>query len=316
MRFYRSDRHPLPAPLAVLLSLSTACAAVIAADEPANAAAVADTRAAETPASDPQATPPAPEEPSPQTGDAPAPRRKFEAAVGLRVGYGPDYTGASSSDFGASPAIYVRYGRLSLSSASGLIDRRNDDVLRGLGVDLSRSDTFRAGLSLRYDDGRSSDDKEGLRGIGGVESTVRVRAALQWRLPDNWRVSAALTPDLFNRGGGTLLEGGVSREWRLDESTRWRIGGSLTWANGEYMRSYFGVDEEGSAASGLPVYEPGSGWRDLSLATRLRYDINPRWTVNGGAGMTRLLGPTRDSPFTQDTLTFTVSAGAVYWLVP
>jgi outer membrane scaffolding protein for murein synthesis (MipA/OmpV family) len=316
MRFYRSDRHPLPAPLAVVLSLSMACASTIASEVPASPAAAPDTRAAEPPASGPQATTVAPEAPAQDTGDAPAPRRKFEAAIGLRAGYGPEYIGASRSDFGATPAIYLRYGRLSLSSASGLIDRRNDDVLRGLGVDLSRSDTFRAGLSLRYDDGRSSDDKEGLRGIGGVSSTVRVRGALQWRLPDNWRVSAALTPDLFDRGGGTLLEGGVSREWRFDARTRWRIGGSLTWANGEYMRSYFGVDEEGSAASGLPVYEPGSGWRDLGLSTRLRFDINRRWTVNGGVGLTRVLGPARDSPFTEDTLTFGVSAGAVYWLVP
>jgi outer membrane scaffolding protein for murein synthesis (MipA/OmpV family) len=240
--------------------------------------------------------------------------KDFELALGLRGGYGPEYMGAGRSEWGARPAIYVRYGRFSLSSASGLIDRRDENVLRGLGVDLSRSDTLRTGLSLRYDNGRSDGGSEGLRDVGDVSATVRVRGAVQWRPVPEWRFSAALTPDLFDRGGGTLLEGGVTYEWRPAARTRWYATAGLTWADAVYMQSYFGVDEDESEQSGLPVYRPGSGFRDASLSGRVRHDFSSRWTVSVGLGLTQLLGPARDSPFTEDTLTFGATFGLIYWV--
>lgn len=289
MRFYRRVRQPLRVSMAPCLAAVAIAAAAAVAAEPVPS----DGSTPGSPTNGPQ---------------------EFELALGLRGSYGPDYLGASESGFSGAPAIYVRYGRFSLSTASGLIDRRDDNVLRGLGVDLSRSNTFRAGVSLRYDRGRGDDGKEGLRGIGGVSSTVRVRGAVQWRPDANWRLSAAATPDLFDRGGGLLLEGGVGREWRLDPQTRLNAGASVTWGDARYMRSYFGVGEDETEATGLPAYEPGGGWRDASVTARLRHDLSRRWTVSGGIGLTHLLGPTVDSPFTGDTQTFGVSAGVIYWV--
>lgn len=250
----------------------------------------------------------------PEAQPAPPTRPKFELALGLRGGYGPEYTGSTNSGASIGPAIYVRYERFSISSASGLIDRRDDTVLRGLGIDLSRSEQWRVGVSLRYDQGRDSDGKEGLEGKEEIAPTVRVRAAVQRRFEHGWRVSAALTPDLLNRGGGTLVEFGASHEHRVTPDLRWFTGGSLSWGDARYMRSYFGINEQESIDSGLPLYDPSAGFRDAGLSTRMRWDVTDRWTVSLGAGMTMVLGPARDSPLTTDTLTFGVNAGAIYWL--
>lgn len=327
MRFYRpSDGWTL---LVATTMALTGPVAASADDAPSPAGTVAaDGSEAVAPAlpaaAAPVATAPAPaaadEAPSPTaSGDAaeseaPPVHPKFELALGLRGGYGPEYLGSTNSGGSIGPAIYIRYGRLSVSSASGLIDRRDDTVLRGLGIDLSRSEQWRVGVSLRYDQGRDSDGKEGLEGKEEIRPTVRVRAAVQRRFEHGWRVSAAVTPDLLNRSGGTLVEFGATHEHRVTPALRWFTGGSLSWGDTRYMRSYFGINEQESIDTGQPLYDPSAGFRDLGLSTRMRWDITNRWTVSLGVGMTTLLGPTRASPLTTDTLTFNVGAGAIYWL--
>lgn len=241
-------------------------------------------------------------------------RPKFEAAIGLRGGYGAEYLGADIRALDANPALYLRYGRVSLSSASGLVDRRNDDVIRGLGVDLSRTERLRVGLSLRYDQGRSSVGREGLAGVGGVSSTLRVRMLMQRRFDSGLRLGADVNTDVLGRDGGALLEMSVGLQRRLSSSLRWNTSGVLNWGNRRYMRSYFGVDADEASSSGLARYAPSSGWRDLGLSTQLRYDLDARWSMTGGLSLDRLLGPARDSPFTRSATNAGLSFGVIYWL--
>lgn len=332
MRFYRA----VTAALAALVAAPQWVAPAAAEADPAAVASPAppaeqapppapapspppqDTEAQETEAQaagaqEPAAAPTETPDGSSRPASPPPPKPKFEAAVGLRIGYGPEYMGASSRGFDWNPAIYLRYGRLSLSSASGLVDRRDDDVLRGLGLDLSRTERLRLGVSLRFDQGRDDDGKKGLNGTGEVPSTIRARFAAQRRFDGGWRLSAALSPDLLGRGGGTTLDIGVSREQRLSPTWRWNAGASLSWADQRYMRSYFGVSEQEAATSGLPAYQPSSGWRDLGVGARARYDVSRVWSTNAGCNVTRILGPARDSPLTNDTLTLGCSVGAIWW---
>ena len=63
-------------------------------------------------------------------------KHQWEGAVGLTMGYGPAYVGSDDYNIGLKPALYLRYGRFSLSSGAGFATRRADQVLRGLGADL------------------------------------------------------------------------------------------------------------------------------------------------------------------------------------
>ena len=73
-----------------------------------------------------------------------------------------------------------------------------------------------------------------------------------------------------------------------------------TWANADYTRAYFGVDDAGSLASGLDVYRPDSGVRDVGAGLTAGYWFSPSFGVIGRAGAAYLVGDPADSPITDE----------------
>lgn len=264
------------------------------------------------------AAPPAPEAapvpaPAPAPVPAPAPSStKWEGAIGPIVSHNPAYQGADQATTKVTPGFFIRYGRLTVTNTGGFVTRRADDVLRGLGLDLSRSDRVRVGLQLRYDRGRQEDSADALKGLGDVKSTVRLRLGATWRFDDGWRIGAGWSLDAFARGGGNLGDLGVSREQRLSPDTVWTWGATLNAAGDRYMQSYFGVSEDQAARTGYPVYEAKAGLRDVSLTAGFRTDLSHDWLAIGGIGVSRLLGPAAASPLTKQPTTWGINAGLAW----
>jgi len=68
---------------------------------------------------------------------------------------------------------------------------------------------------------------------------------------------------------GVDLEGHYHPIERLTLSA----GPGFTWANGPYMRTFFGVSAAQSAASGLPPFEPGSGVDTIRFSLGAHYHL-------------------------------------------
>lgn len=289
------------------------CAAVRAADEPAEAAAAppaaaasAASPAASGASAEPAATPATPPKPKPYEW-------KWEGAIGPVVSVSPDYAGSSRRNTSVTPGYYLRYGRISISNTSGFVTRRNqDDIFRGLGLDLKRSDRVRLNLALRIDNGRRSADARGLVGIQNVRRTIRARSSATWQLGHGTKVALGWNADLLGRGGGNIYDIGVSHDRRWSEQTTWSVGVGLSAADRRNMQSYFGITPEESAASGHPVYTPGAGLRDVSLGTSWRSEISPRWVALWGASVGRILGPAAKSPLTTSTHQWSANAGIAW----
>jgi MipA family protein len=239
-------------------------------------------------------------------------KHKWEGAVGLTVGYGPAFIGSDDFDVGLKPAVYLRYGRFSLSTGAGFTTRRADQVLRGLGVDVWSTDRVRLSLAARLDSGRSESSSPALAGMGEVDGTLRARASANWRLDHGWQLGAAVSIDALGHGQGALGELSFSRETALTPDTVWIWGGSLTFGDATYMRSYYGVTTEQAANSGYAPYVPSAGLRDLALSIGLRSELTPQWVgfINGGA--TRSLGPLLDSPLVVQPLGWGINAGLAW----
>jgi outer membrane protein len=253
------------------------------------------------------------DEPAPAAPPAPPSESRWEGAIGPVVSYSPDYSGSSARSVSVSPGFYIRYGRLSISNAGGFVTRRNkDDIFRGLGLDVVRDERLRVNLGLRLDRGRKSADTKGLAGIDDVPQTLRARASVTRQLDRGWKVSGGLNADLLAHRGGNMLDFGISHDQQLTPDTTWNIGSGLTWADHRNLQSYYGVTASESMASGYPVYTPGSGFRDVSIGTSWRTEINPRWIALWGGSVGRLLGPAADSPLTTSTRQWSVNA-AVAW---
>lgn len=238
--------------------------------------------------------------------------RTWDAGAGLLLTLSPEYSGAERHKLRALPALYLRYGRFSVSNAGGFIDRRNEEVVRGLGIELGQSPTFRASLGLRYDAGRRESASAALAGLGDVKATVRARLAATWRPVPEWRLAGAWTIDAFGRGGGNFGEVSAAREGRWDAATTWAAGATLTLAGDRYLQTWYGVNAEQSRRSGLPVYAPSNGLRDVTLFASARQHVAQRWVLLVGASTTRLLGPARDSPLVKKPNSVAGQAGLLY----
>ncbi|HEX6703691.1 MAG TPA: MipA/OmpV family protein [Albitalea sp.] len=234
---------------------------------------------------------------------------KWEGALGPVVSLAPQYSGSSSRRTSVSPGYYLRYGRISLSNASGFVTRRNkDDVFRGLGLDLKQDDRLRLNVALRIDNGRRSSDSSGLVGVEDVKRTVRARSSATFQVAPTSKVALGWSTDLLGRGGGNIVDLGASHDRGWSAFTTWSVGASISAADARNMRSYYGVTPAASAINGLPVYEPGAGLRDVTLGTGWRTEVDDKWIVLWGGSVSRLVGPAARSPLTTAPRQWGVSA--------
>lgn len=249
----------------------------------------------------------------PETGVSQPFEGKWEGAIGPVMSLSPDYSGSAARKFSVTPGYYLRYGRISISNASGFVTRRNkDDVFRGLGLDFKRDDRLRLSLALRLDRGRRSGESPGLAGIENVRQTLRGRSSASYQLDGGWKLSTGWSADLLGRGGGNVLDGGISHDRRLSARTTWSLGAGVAWADHRYLQSYYGITPTESTASGRPAYAPGSGFKDISVGTGWRMEIDERWVALWGASAGKLLGPAAISPLTGSTVQWGLNA-AVAW---
>jgi MipA family protein len=79
-------------------------------------------------------------------------------------------------------------------------------------------------------------------------------------------------------------------------------GASTTFADDNYMESYFGVTAAQSLRSGLPEYEAGAGLKRYDIEASVTFMATENWLVRGQAGVGFLTGDAKDSPIVQDDM--------------
>ncbi|MGH6919359.1 MAG: MipA/OmpV family protein [Geminicoccaceae bacterium] len=82
----------------------------------------------------------------------------------------------------------------------------------------------------------------------------------------------------------------------------WRAAGYVgaTWADDDYMSSYFSVDAANAAASGLDQFNADEGFKDVNFGGTLTYGFLESWSVAVIGTYARLLGDAKDSPIVDD----------------
>jgi outer membrane scaffolding protein for murein synthesis (MipA/OmpV family) len=237
----------------------------------------------------------------------------WEGAVGPVVNLAPDYSGASTRKVSWTPGFYIRYGRLTASNVGGFVTRRNtDDIFQGLGLDLKRDDRVRCNATLRIDNGRKSADVRGPEGLDDIPRRLRARLSATWQVEPGWKVASGLNVDLLQRGVGNVLDLGATNDRRWSESTTWSLGAVVTAGDANFTRSWYGVTEAGSAATGKPVYKPGAGLGDINFSSGWRTEIGQDWIVLSGFSVGRLLGSAATSPLTTSVNEWRVYAGVAW----
>ncbi|MDR5814234.1 MipA/OmpV family protein [Caballeronia sp. LZ033] len=86
----------------------------------------------------------------------------------------------------------------------------------------------------------------------------------------------------------------------------------LTWAIGEYTRTFFGITPQESAASGVPRYDTGAGLRDVHFNVSATGTLSRHWSANIAAVAVRLEHDAAGSPVTERRLDLNGTASLLY----
>ncbi len=197
----------------------------------------------------------------------------------------PDYEGSNDYGFLGAPLIDLRYRDLFFLSSRD-----------GLGVSVIRVGGFSAGPLLRYRFGRDQDDNDALRGLGDVGGTVE--GGLFARYQAGPWVALVNAAQGLNGGGhrGATVHASLGYGGRLAEDWRFSLGPSVTWASGNYMQTYFGIDQQQSANSGYAVYDADAGFKDVGFGGTVSWRFWRTAAVTAIAEVKQLLGDAADSP--------------------
>jgi outer membrane protein len=215
--------------------------------------------------------------------------------LGLGVAAAPDYEG--SDDYKAVPLWNLRIGNL----------YHPDTYVHVLGPTLKSnllpSDHWRLGVSGRYIPERNdveddrvdrfhSVDASGMLGVmGGYDFIAGPQQDLGVMIDVKTDVSS-------DNGTLATLQGFYSSV--LGPRSRFGVSVDTTWADDNYMSSYFGVSGSNAARSGLHRYDANEGLKDAGVTVSYSYAFAERWGVTALARYDRLLNDAADSPIVDD----------------
>ncbi|MCH4023269.1 MAG: MipA/OmpV family protein [Acetobacter sp.] len=152
----------------------------------------------------------------------------------------------------------------------------------------------------RKDNGSNNLVTEGdsrLHGMGNVRASVGLRAFATYDLGP-----ISFAADFIKYEGddnkGININFGAFAPLKLSRSITLtpRIG--ATWANHNYMQTYFGVTDVQSARSNFDKYTPGSGFKNVDFGVSTSYKITNHWFIANDTSLHELLGDARHSPIT------------------
>jgi outer membrane protein len=231
------------------------------------------------------------------------PPREWDVTLGAAVASRPSFEGSDRSIVRPLPFVTVRW-RDTISLGEGGLSvtahRKNFRFGGGLTVDPGRKDHASGGIF------ESGDDR--LKGLGTIRASPGFRAFASTRLSlFNFEVSAV---KFLNHGVTANL--GLSAPLPLGKKLILMPHVRATWADGQYMQTYFGVTPAQAGASIFPRFNAGSGFKDVRAGANLIWRINNHWFAGTDVGVTRLLGDAALSPISLRDTNVTAMAMAGY----
>lgn len=209
-----------------------------------------------------------------------------QSVVGLGLAAVPKYEG--SRDYRALPLPILNYesGAFFIGSRTGL---------PGLGLKAKVAEEVTAGIYLSAGLGRDSSDHSHLRGLPDVKFHGLAGAFVEY---SPGRASFSIDArQALKSGYGATVDLGASYAVFQSEASTIKLGVNTSWANDDYMDTWFGVSNASAARSreGLSAYSASSGFKSAALSSTWLYRFNKNWMTSTTVGVKTLLGDARDS---------------------
>lgn len=218
----------------------------------------------------------------------PASANEWNLTLGAGIGAGPDYEGAN--EYGPRPILVARasFGDQSVE-------------LRGtsLRATLLKAGMFSAGPVVNYRFPRNDVAEDAVDDLDNIDAAVEVGGFVRFF---NKGLIAGLTAthDVAGTHDGYLISGQLGFRKQVLPLLASTITVSTTYANGDYMDTYFGIDAGDAVASGLDEFDADAGFKDVGVALNLQHGRREGWGLTGILSYKRLLDDAEDSPIVDD----------------
>lgn len=213
--------------------------------------------------------------------------------IGLGVATVPTYEGSPNRRTLAGPELTLSYR----SRDWGTVVFGQ----RGLIWNAVEAGRFRFALVAQFDPGRKAKDTSTLNptpgdkrlaGMGNVQASTEAGVGIGYG-----PVMLVARQSLSERGPkGAQADLIVEIPWSLSDRFGLRFALGATWANRDYMQTYFGVTAAQAQATSFSVYTPKSGCRKVDASVGAEYAIASSWKLQANVGFSQLGDDAAASP--------------------
>jgi outer membrane scaffolding protein for murein synthesis (MipA/OmpV family) len=210
-------------------------------------------------------------------------------SFGLGAGVVPDYEG--SDDYEVVPVPF----------AEAVWSNNMYVRLQGLKLmaNVLPHDIFRLGPMANYRGDRDDVDDSAVDRLEKVDNAFELGAFAGVEL-DQWYARLEYLQDISDEHDGYLFTLAGGYNWQVEQNSTLSFGVSTTYADSDYMETYFGIDRDNALRSGLREFGADSGIKDVAFSLGLTHRFTENWGLRVLGLYKRLTDDAADSPITDD----------------
>jgi len=236
----------------------------------------------------------------------PAAKSDWDVSLGAGAALVPTFEGSDRYHVMPVPLVSITYKDMISLNANGLSAYwRTGDLRIGAGL------VYNPGRSDSKDNGLFGNGDDRLRGMGDIDAALGLKAFASYHL---WvmDLSAAVTKYTGNDNDGVVVEMGLKVPYKLTDKFTLTPHVGATWANQDYMQTFFGVTAAQAARSGFARYDADAGFKDIRAGVDANYRFDENWFLNVRAEVKRLVGDAAESPISFSDTGVTAAAMVGY----
>ena len=200
----------------------------------------------------------------------------------------PNYKGSNQYEVSGFPFIDIKYKKIFFLN-----------FREGLGVNVLHTPNFRVGAAFNFYGSRDKDDSTYLQGFQDVDAGLDagVFGSISF---EKFSAKLKFRQDISNNHEGHLISGRLV--YKAIESRKLIANFNIktTYANDNYMKTYFGVTTSQASSSGFKEFNANGGIKDMGAGTSLIYPFNKYWSFITIANYTRLINDAAKSPLVEN----------------
>jgi len=216
--------------------------------------------------------------------------------VGVGVISKPDYEGSDDNTTTAAPFGRYNWASGRFVSLGGTGGSESAARLRFNLVTRDVSENWTMGPLLQYRLERDDDMDNGqVKRMEKVDAATELGAFIGYQ-SGAWAADVSFAADVSDEHDGYLMYVKGSYDLVKTSTTTLVLGVNATWADDDYMDTYFGVNSSNVGTSGLPFYNAGDGWKNIGASLTGFYRFNKTWGMAANIAYTSMRNDAEDSP--------------------